>query len=52
MVKKIEECNNMPKVPICKISDQIRQYQATHILNTGRYISVPRAIVKMIQEKY
>jgi hypothetical protein len=52
MAKKLTDCTDERKVPVCQIKDQVKIYQAAFLLNTGRYISVPRAIVKMIQEKY
>jgi hypothetical protein len=52
MAKKISDCGDERKVPVCQIKDLVKIYQAKFLLDTGRYISVPRAIVKMIQEKY
>lgn len=52
MAKKENKCNHDPKVPICAIKDQIINFQCEHLKKTGRYIGIPRAIVKMIQEKY
>jgi hypothetical protein len=37
-----------PKVPICKIEDQIRDRQTKYLQETGRYLSIPRAIVKLV----
>jgi hypothetical protein len=37
-----------PKVPICQIEDRIKERQAKYLLDTGSYLSIPRAIVKLV----
>jgi len=46
-VKKCKE----HKVPICQIEDHIRTKQIEHLQKTGAYLSIPRAIIKLILEK-
>jgi hypothetical protein len=37
-----------PKVPICQIEEQIKERQARYLKETGAYLSIPRAIVKLV----
>jgi hypothetical protein len=39
------------KVPICQIEEHIRAKQIEHLQKTGGYLSIPRAIIKLILEK-
>jgi hypothetical protein len=38
------------KVPICQIEEIIKAKQIEHLQNTGAYLSVPRAIIKLVLE--
>ncbi len=51
MIEEIKKCKNEHKVPICLIEEPIKQIQIKHLEETGRYLSIPRAIVKLILEK-
>lgn len=38
------------KVPIGKIQEQIKAKQVEHMINTGSYLSIPRAIIQLVLE--
>lgn len=44
------ECKKI-KVPYCQISDKVIEKQAQYLKDTGRYLSIPRAIVQIILDK-
>ncbi len=51
MSEEIKKCKDEHKVPICLIKDKITDAQIKHLKETGSYLSIPRAIVKLILEK-
>jgi hypothetical protein len=38
------------KVPICDIKDIIIEKQCSHLKKTGKYLSVPNAIIEIVKE--
>jgi hypothetical protein len=44
------ECKKI-SVPYCAIQDKVTKKQAEYLEQTGRYLSIPRAIVQLILEK-
>jgi hypothetical protein len=38
------------RVPICEISEIIIDRQAKHMAQTGKYLSVPKAIIEIVLE--
>lgn len=46
--KEGKDCKEY-KVPICQIEELVKQRQVRHMQETGGYLSIPRAIIKLVK---